>query len=630
MLRPRIISTLLAPLVAILLLGTPSVDAGPLGIGDDDSEKGPMNYPMIGDHTGVEGMLPFKVEGVGLVIGLNETGSDPAPNRYREQMLEYMRKKDCYKPEEMLGSMKTSIVLLRAYIPSGARKGDPLDVEVWVPPGDSTTSLKGGFLLEAELFQNAVANGREIAGEMNAKVEGPVVVWENSEGKEGGSALLRKGKVLGQGRATRDRDFLIILERGERSARKTKLMAQRINQRFYTNDRGQRVGLASAKDEKMIELKLASQYRYDIDRYLLVLRRIPISSSPTFEAHALQLLEDQLKNPAAAIEAGLRLEALGPASVPVLKRSLESRSELVRFVSAQSLAYLGDSSGVSELARLAESSQLYRGYALAALVALDHPVSRITLGKLLHAEGAETRYGAFRALWSYDPLDPTIRGKDLGSAFSLHLIDSQAKPMVHLSRNFRREIVLFNPQQQLLTPFSLRAGSFIILNADRGAERVHLASFRPTDKGVVRNRSECGPNLAEVINECVKLGASYTDVADLLQQAARNGNLMGRLEINAIPRSYRLSQLSAMAVGQEMIASNDAFKASSPQIYRGEEETQKSTEQPVQEASVNDDDMVTQESQKSSGNKDGKKKEYERTETAQKKTLFDVFRRPAN
>ena len=45
-----------------------------------------------------------------------------------------------------------SLVLVNGLIPPGARKGDPIDIEVTLPAGTDTTSLKGGVLFECELF----------------------------------------------------------------------------------------------------------------------------------------------------------------------------------------------------------------------------------------------------------------------------------------------------------------------------------------------------------------------------------------------------------------------------------------------------------------------------------------------
>jgi len=125
-------------------------------------------------------------------------------------------------------------------------------------------------------------------------------------------------------------------------------------------------------------------------------------------------LKTSLMDPAKAYDAALRLEALGLVAVSHLKEALASPHQIVRFSAAESLAYLGDARGLKELAKLAEADSLYRPYALAALASPKLPQSQLMLTKLLHAPGAETRYGAFRALWLCDHNDPLVMGEKLG------------------------------------------------------------------------------------------------------------------------------------------------------------------------------------------------------------------------
>lgn len=514
---------------------------------------GVFNYPMVGDDVAVDGTLPVKVEGIGLVVGLNGTGSNPPPNDFRATMLEEMKRLDIYKPAELLASKDTALVLLRAYVPAGVRKSDRIDVEVWVPPGDTTTSLKGGHLLEAGLYETLVGGERNVLkGKKLINVSGPVVVSSNPTDPKD-KAVLLKGKILGQGRCLVDRNFRLVLKPKERSGQRTKSLAFQINERFYEVENGAESGLANARDDKLLELRLAKRYRHDIYRYLLVVRKIPMRSGIEFRDTLLEDLRGALMRPETAMDAALRLEALGPDAIPALIEGLESEYEVARFSAAQALAYLGNAKGASELGRLAAVSTDYRAYALTALVALDGPASRMELSKLFHSNSAEARYGAFRALWALDARDALVTGENLKSQFSLHTVDSTAAPMVHVSRNFRPEIVVFNPRQQLLTPFSLRAGDFILINSSGDADTVQLASFRPGAAKGGPARAQSSLLLVDVIREAANLGATYSDVVDLLEQASTQGNLMGRLEVNALPKPLALETLQQIAAAEESV-----------------------------------------------------------------------------
>src|SRR5207244_423001 len=77
-------------------------------------------------------------------------------------------------------------------------------------------------------------------------------------------------------------------------------------------------------------------------------------------------LEDEVLDPARAVTASLRLEALGEAGKAALRRGLHADSVLVRFCCAESLAYQGEPLAAVELAKLADEPAL-RAFCLTAL-----------------------------------------------------------------------------------------------------------------------------------------------------------------------------------------------------------------------------------------------------------------------
>jgi flagellar basal body P-ring protein FlgI len=557
-----------ALLLALLALSTPLAPA-------QEAVKN-AKYAMIGENATVDGLHTMRVEGLGFVVGLKGNGSNPPPNNYRKNLIDLMKKKGIANPTEWVESTDTSIVLLRAFLPPGIRKGDPIDVEVWVPPGDETVSLKGGRLLEVELKEILVTNKHRLDGETYVKVDGPVLVTvDPNASEEERQAALRKGRVLGRGKCLIDRDFRLVVENSKHSTRLTKHTAFRINQRFRSPQTGSK-GIANALDYEKINLAVPPEYKHDVERFLHVVRRIPQSESKTFEDRLLGVLETELMNPATAIEASLRLEAIGPAAIPTLKEGLESSNELVQFCSAQSLAYLRDPSGLKILAELADRSNVYRAHALTALAAGGQVAARGHLVKLLNSQSSEARYGAFRALWMLNPNDPAVRSMTVGpDEFALHPVASSAPPMVHVARSFRPEIVLFNPQQQLLTPINIRAGGHLVVTASAGSEEVHLASFKPGPGGAREARRIASLSLGDVIAQAGELGASYPDVVDFLMQAAANNNLVGRLEINALPKALGLDTLQAIGEDEESRRWR-AFQIGTPNLFDGRDGGQKS------------------------------------------------------
>lgn len=524
-------------------------------------------YQTTGDGATIAGLTPIKVEGLGFVMGLKGTGSNPPPNNYRSMTIEMMKKRGVDDAVKWIESEDTAIVLLRAFIPPGIRKGDPIDVEVWIPPGDDATSLKGGFLLEAELKEQFITKKGTLPGNTLVKVDGPVlVIVDPNASEDEREASLRKGRVLGRGRCMIDRDFRLVLENGKQSKSLSRRIAFRINQRFRAPSAGAK-GVANPVDYQSVNFRLAPEYRHNIERYLHVVRRIPLSESKSFEDRLLGVLETELMEPELAIEASLRLEALGAEAIPTLQEGLTSKHDLVRFCSAQALAYLNDSSGFKVLADLADRSNAYRAHALAAFVAHDQPLARSHLARLLNSQSSEARYGAFRSLWILDPRDSLVRSVSLGpDQFALHAVETKGPPMVHVARSFRREIVLFEPQQRVLTPLNLRAGDNIIVTASAGSDEVHLASFQPAAGGPKQDRRIASLCLGDIITQAADLGATYPDIVDLLMQASSQGNLSARLEINALPKAMALDTLQAIESSDDA-RRWQAFQPRTPNLF---------------------------------------------------------------
>ena len=110
----------------------------------------------VGDATRPHGLGVASVESVGLVTGVSNTGSDPPPTQQRQMLLEEMKRRDVDNPNQLLANESTALVLVRAKLPPGVRKGDRINVEVRVPNRSKTTSLEGGWLMETKLREVAV------------------------------------------------------------------------------------------------------------------------------------------------------------------------------------------------------------------------------------------------------------------------------------------------------------------------------------------------------------------------------------------------------------------------------------------------------------------------------------------
>src|SRR5262249_62347822 len=95
---------------------------------------------------------PIARGGVGLVEGLEGTGGPAPPDGYRAMLEDQLRKAGVKNVKELMKSPNHALVIVDAYFPPGAAKGDPIDVEVKLPPGSKATSLRGGYLRKCLLY----------------------------------------------------------------------------------------------------------------------------------------------------------------------------------------------------------------------------------------------------------------------------------------------------------------------------------------------------------------------------------------------------------------------------------------------------------------------------------------------
>jgi hypothetical protein len=267
-----------------------------------------------------------------------------------------------------------------------------------------------------------------------------------------------------------------------------------------------------------------------------VVQNIPVRESPTDRLARVKQLKDQLLAPATSARAAIRLEALETEGELALLAGLESDDEEVRFYAAEALAYLDHAMAARVLAATARDLPAFRQRALAALGSMDDPEAYDSLSELLHVASAETRYGAFRELADICPDDPQVAGRSLGGILSLHIVGTMGEPMVHITRSRRPEIVLFGTDQPLRPPIMLFAGNKITVTGD-GLNGLCVRCHSSGDDEDVTEK--CPATLDQLIPLLVRLGATYPDVIQVVNDARQNHCLSSRVVFDRLPRSGR-------------------------------------------------------------------------------------------
>jgi hypothetical protein len=456
----------------------------------------------------------------------------------------------------LLKSPECALVIVEAAIPPGANKDDKIDVEVKLPPGSRATSLRGGVLRKTYLFNFDFARNLNpdykgantmFQGHKLAIARGPVLVG-TGDGEE--TLRVKSGRIWAGATLLKDNPLALVMNPNKQQARYTSLIADRINATFQGDSlRGALdTSTAHTNNAMAIALRVPAQYRHNLPRFLRVVRAIPLSDSADMPGKTQsdrrsyrQKLGDDLLDPTRTVIAALRLEALGAKSIPIFKdRGLKSTHPLVRFTSAEALAYLGSPACADELAKIAVEYPLLRAYGLTALASLDEAICHLKLKELIVSNfDEELRYGAFRALRILNEHDPLIQGEHLNDSFWLHRIAMQTRPFVHLSTTKRAEIVLFGQTPMLRPPFSFLAGEFAI-TATKDDSRCTVSRF---PMGRAPARKQCSLELEAVLTTMAELGAQYPDVIGLLQQAESCDSLSCRVRIDAVPQAPSVHEL---------------------------------------------------------------------------------------
>jgi flagellar basal body P-ring protein FlgI len=569
-------------LAAITALAVTLAGAGPLKKKRAEPPP-PKAEETIGDLADIFRGAETKLEGVGLVVGLDDTGVDPPPSWYRQKLVDDMRKAGVEKPNEWLKNPKVAMVIVKMTVPPGVGPTDRLDVEVEVPPAGGTKSLAGGYLVQCRLREVMVLGGSPKEGSEAAVAQGPVMTGSAARPNDP-----KVGRVLGGGHVRKETPHQLILKESRRSFKSASLVERVVNQRFPQSDGVEQKGSATARTDQYIVLKVPRIYHQNQDRFFRVVRLLSVVDSPGYRVERMAAWGRQLLDPKTAGVAALRLEGLGATAADALKAGLESPNPTVRFLAAEAMAYLNDASGAEVLADTARDQPQFRAQALAALAAMDQPAAHMKLRKLMDQPDVEVRYGAFnalRVLAGDDPFLGQVRVLDdpgddapeeapadsmaaaLGTArrrprpedpFALYIVDCDGPPMVHVSRSRRCEVVLFGRGMRLLPPVVLGSGP-LLLNAADGDVAVEISKIVPSQFSDTDRKVTSSLELADVIRQVANLGANYPEVVAILQAAQKQQNLPGPLVVDAVP-AVRPGYLDAAILGKETTAKTDAKK----------------------------------------------------------------------
>ena len=435
--------------------------------------------------------------------------------------------------------------------------------------------------MATRLREVMVAGGAPRTGPELAIAQGPVMI---GSAKNPGDP--KAGRVLGGGRVKKDFPYTLVIKDKRKSIRTAAILEKVVNARFHQSEAGKQKGAATAKSDSYLVLNVPPTYHQNQERFFRVVQLLPMIDTPALRDQRAKTWAKELLDPKKSGVAAMRLEGLGATGTEGLEEALKSPDAKVRFFAAESLAYLDDPTGAEVLGETAVKLPEFRAYALAALAAMDQTAAHVKLRHLMDVADLQVRYGAFNALRTLDPHDPSlgqVRVLDdpkteeddqdespdamaiaLASAsrrprpedpFALYIVDSEGPPVVHVSRTRRSEVVVFGRNQKLLPPIVLGSGA-ILLNAADKDDEIEMSKIVPSKFGDSDVKLRTTLDLGEVIRRAANLGATYPEIVSILESADRQKNLPGILVVDAVPTS-NAEYLQAAIFGKDPKAKPD-------------------------------------------------------------------------
>ncbi len=203
------------------------------------------------------------------------------------------------------------------------------------------------------------------------------------------------------------------------------------------------------------------------------------------------------------------------------------------------------------------------------------------------------------------PHDPVVAGiKFDDNKFSLHIVESTAEPMIHVTRYKKCEIVLFNANQEFLAAGHLPARKNFIVKSSGDGTHMEVTRIAAGERDIKQKVSR---RVADVIRTLAAMGATYPDILQLLAEADEQHNLPGPIGIDALPQAGRVyyrenaeGEKEEAQIGGEGLAPNlfgtgqEERPAEPPVLIPAEEEKPSDDEKKDQkEADASEKDKTT-------------------------------------
>lgn len=524
------------------------------------------------------------VSGLGVVVGLDETGGGPYPEPVQETMERELAKGGVGRggamsgsplgsltPKQFLADRRTAVVIVEGVIAAGAPRGAEFDVVVRPLPGSAVTSLQGGRLWTTELRQGVARTFRSSSTPEVATADGPLFLnpfADQAPGSAGaaaggggaggaaptpgtptgGAGSLIVARVLGGGRVTQPATMELVLDNPSHA--RVSSIVSALNTRFPQGP-GDANPTARGRNDQIIAINVPGAWRERAADFVQVLRAMRTDVMPPVLA-AQRYAQEIQNQPSLAEDLAWCLIALGRPALQFVTPMYDSGELSVRMAALRVGAELGDPRAAGPLVSIAQGqggaaslpvAVRARALSLVGRLAPDPRVDE-SLRALLDADELDLRVAAYEALDERrDPfISRTMVGagqrrvdsKSPGARFRMDVVPS-AKPMVYVKQQAEARLVIFGEGQRVIRPSILSMwDNRLTINADEsdraaasGTVQLFYRDFR-TGKAVQRKVPDELTRLIRFLGHATSteepdpgLGLTYSEVVGVVYQLSK-------------------------------------------------------------------------------------------------------------
>ncbi len=514
--------------------------------------------------------LPLLVNGYGIVVNLNGTGSTSAPPALRQAMVNQMRKYGLgsanmgtlnMTPERVLADPNTAVVRIDGLIPPGASPGTRFDVIV-TAIDSQTTSLAGGTLWTSTLGMRGTEQAFKFLHEQ-ATAYGPIYdnpYHDRPDSGDPGEFSGIQAMVVAGGKVTAPRDLELVLNQSSYS--RSRAIADRINERLGRAD--DRTPLANPLTDQLIKISIPPRYQANPGELVDLMMHLHLQTGPGFEQDQARRLADVLRQqPDTAESVGLAWRALGRPIVELLREYYNDPVLTVRLTALQTGAWLDDERASQSLSELAKHEDpLIRAMAAKALVLLPRSIKGArALKELLDDEDVAVRIAAYESLWVInDPLIASGRvavadEPGTGIKYIIDTVPSQ-KPLVYVTQVGVPRIAIFSPDLGFDAPLLARMwDNRLMLSMDPGQDYLDIfyqPPHRTDSESASSIKLKTVPDLKTLVyvlghkptveqpNE--GLGLTYSQAVDVVYQLCRKQQIKSPIEVRVSPLAQQIAE----------------------------------------------------------------------------------------